>query len=77
MCSDEDEKFFGGIDNSHRDVDYYLDEVIQLRVCLLEFNTFITKAEAIMDTYLSWQASNRNTIVAAEKKFQLPLNGER
>ena len=35
------------------------------------------KAEAMLDTYLSWQAANRNTIVAAEKKFQFPLNGRK
>jgi DNA helicase-2/ATP-dependent DNA helicase PcrA len=33
------------------------------------------RAEAMLDTYLAWQAENRNTIVAAEKKFQFPLNG--
>jgi DNA helicase-2/ATP-dependent DNA helicase PcrA len=33
------------------------------------------KAEAMLDTYLTWQAANRNTIVAAEKKFQFMLNG--
>jgi DNA helicase-2/ATP-dependent DNA helicase PcrA len=33
------------------------------------------KAEAMLDTYLAWQAANRNTIVAAEKRFQFPLNG--
>jgi DNA helicase-2/ATP-dependent DNA helicase PcrA len=35
------------------------------------------KAEAMLDTYLAWQAANRNTIVAAEKKFQFPLNGRK
>jgi len=35
------------------------------------------KAEAMLDTYLSWQAANRNTVVAAEKKFQFPLNGRK
>jgi len=35
------------------------------------------KAEAMLDSYLSWQAANRNTIVAAEKKFQFPLNGRK
>jgi DNA helicase-2/ATP-dependent DNA helicase PcrA len=33
------------------------------------------RAEAMLDTYLSWQAANRNTIVAAEKKFQFTLHG--
>jgi DNA helicase-2/ATP-dependent DNA helicase PcrA len=32
------------------------------------------KAEAMLDTYLAWQAANRNTIVAAEKRFQFPLS---
>ena len=31
----------------------------------------------MLDTYLAWQAANRNTIVAAEKKFQFPLNGRK
>jgi len=35
------------------------------------------KAEAMLDTYLAWQAANRNTIIAAEKKFQFPLNGRK
>jgi DNA helicase-2/ATP-dependent DNA helicase PcrA len=35
------------------------------------------KAEAMLDTYLAWQAANRNTIVAAEKRFQFPLNGRK
>jgi DNA helicase-2/ATP-dependent DNA helicase PcrA len=35
------------------------------------------KAEAMLDTYLGWQTTNRNTIVAAEKKFQFPLNGRK
>ncbi len=35
------------------------------------------KAEAMLDTYLTWQAVNRNAIVAAEKKFQFPLNGRK
>ena len=33
------------------------------------------KAEAMLDTYLVWQAANRNTILATEKKFQFSLNG--
>jgi DNA helicase-2/ATP-dependent DNA helicase PcrA len=32
------------------------------------------KAEAMLDTYLIWQAENRNTIVGGEKKFQFSLN---
>jgi DNA helicase-2/ATP-dependent DNA helicase PcrA len=35
------------------------------------------KAEAMLDTYLAWQAANPNTIVAAEKKFQFPINGRK
>ena len=35
------------------------------------------KAEAMLDTYLAWQVANRNTIVAAEKKFQFPINGRK
>jgi DNA helicase-2/ATP-dependent DNA helicase PcrA len=35
------------------------------------------KAEAMLDTYLAWQAANRNTIIAAEKRFQFPLNGRK
>jgi DNA helicase-2/ATP-dependent DNA helicase PcrA len=35
------------------------------------------KAEALLDTYLAWQTANRNTIIAAEKKFQFPLNGRK
>jgi len=35
------------------------------------------RAEAMLDTYLAWQEANRNTIVAAEKRFQFPLNGRR
>ena len=35
------------------------------------------KAEAMLDTYLAWQAANRNTIVATEKKFQFTLNGRK
>jgi DNA helicase-2/ATP-dependent DNA helicase PcrA len=35
------------------------------------------KAEAMLDTYLAWQAANRNTIVAAEKKFQFLINGRK
>jgi ATP-dependent DNA helicase UvrD/PcrA len=35
------------------------------------------KAEAMLDTYLAWQAANRNTIIAAEKKFQFTLNGRK
>jgi DNA helicase-2/ATP-dependent DNA helicase PcrA len=31
----------------------------------------------MLDTYLAWQAANRNTIVAAEKRFQFPLNGRK
>ncbi len=33
------------------------------------------KAEAMLDTYLAWEAANRNTIVGNEKKFQFPING--
>jgi len=33
------------------------------------------KAEALLDTYLAWQAANRNTITGTEKKFQFTLNG--
>ena len=29
----------------------------------------------MLDTYLAWQAANRNTIVGNEKKFQFPING--
>jgi len=35
------------------------------------------RAEAMLDTYLAWQAANRNTIVAAEKRFQFPINGKK
>jgi DNA helicase II / ATP-dependent DNA helicase PcrA len=35
------------------------------------------KAEAMLNTYLAWQAANRNTIIAAEKRFQFPLNGRK
>jgi DNA helicase-2/ATP-dependent DNA helicase PcrA len=35
------------------------------------------KAETMLDTYLAWQTANRNTIIAAEKKFQFPLNGRK
>jgi len=31
------------------------------------------KAEAMLDTYLVWQAANRNTIAGTEKKFQFSL----
>lgn len=32
------------------------------------------KAEAMLDTYLAWQARNPNTIIGNEKKFQFPIN---
>ena len=31
----------------------------------------------MLDTYLAWQAANRNTIIGTEKKFQFPLNGRK
>ena len=33
------------------------------------------KAEAMLDTYLTWQAANQNTIIGNEKKFRFPING--
>jgi DNA helicase-2/ATP-dependent DNA helicase PcrA len=33
------------------------------------------KAEAMLDTYLAWEASNQNSIVGNEKKFQFAING--
>jgi DNA helicase-2/ATP-dependent DNA helicase PcrA len=35
------------------------------------------RAEAMLDTYLVWQAANRNTIAGTEKKFQFSLNGRK
>lgn len=32
-------------------------------------------AEALLDSYLAWQASNPNRILDAEKRFQIPLGG--
>lgn len=32
-------------------------------------------AEALLDTYLAWQAANRNRILEAEKRFQITLGG--
>lgn len=33
------------------------------------------KAEAMLDTFLAWQATNPNTIIGSEKKFQFHLDG--
>ncbi len=34
-------------------------------------------AEALLDTYLAWQARNPNRILEAEKRFQITLGGRR
>jgi DNA helicase-2/ATP-dependent DNA helicase PcrA len=34
-----------------------------------------TTAEALLDTYLAWQAGNPNRILEAEKRFQISLGG--
>jgi DNA helicase-2/ATP-dependent DNA helicase PcrA len=33
------------------------------------------KAEVLLDTFLDWQAKNKNTIIAAELRFRFRLNG--
>ena len=33
------------------------------------------KAEDLLDTFLAWQAKNRNTILAAELRFRFRLDG--